>query len=340
MCVAQTLPPNPDPSLLALYFQFGRYLLISSSRPGTQPANLQGIWNYQAQPPWGSNWTSNINVQMNYWLAETCNLSDCTEPLITLINDLQTTGRRAAQETYGLPGWVTHHNIDLWRTANPVGMGVGAPTWANWCMSGPWLCAHLFEHYRFTGDRDFLRVRAYPVMKGSAEFCLAWLIEDGKGHLTTCPSESTENDFLAPDGKKAMTSAGCTMDMALIRELFTNCIAASHELGIDEDFAASLQAARARLIPYRIGSHGQLQEWSEDFVESTPGQRHMSHLYPLYPGGEITPRGTPELAHAARVSLERRLANGGATPAGVAPGPSVSGRAWATATRRGSHSAC
>ncbi len=302
----------PDPSLLALYFQYGRYLLISSSRPGTQPANLQGIWNYQVQPPWSSNWTSNINVQMNYWPAETCNLSDCAGPLFDLIDGLGKTGARAARETYGLDGWVTHHNIDLWRAANPVGMGVGQPTWANWGMSGPWLCAHLYEHYRFTGDKQFLRARAYPLMKGSAEFCLTWLIEDGQGHLTTCPSESTENNFLAPDGKPAMTSAGCTMDMALIRELFTNCIAASKDLDVDADFAAKLDAARSRLIPYQIGRYGQLQEWSIDFVESTPGQRHMSHLYPLYPGGEITPRGTPELAKAARISLQRRLANGGA----------------------------
>ena len=302
----------PDPSLLALYFHYGRYLLISSSRMGTQAANLQGIWNYQVQPPWSSNWTANINVQMNYWLAETCNLSDCSEPLLTLIEGLSHTGARAAQETYGLPGWVTHHNIDIWRAANPVGMGVGSPTWANWGMSGPWLCTHLFEHFLFTRDHEFLRTRAYPLMKGSAEFCLAWLIDDGNGHLTTCPSESTENDFMAPDGKRAMTSAGCTMDMALIRELFRNCIDASKELGIDEEFAAKLDAARARLIPYQIGKYSQLQEWSVDFVESTPGQRHMSHLYPLYPGGEITPRGTPDLAKAARVSLERRLANGGA----------------------------
>ena len=302
----------PDPSLLALYFNYGRYLLISSSRPGTQPANLQGIWNYQVQPPWSSNWTANINVQMNYWPSETCNLSDCTEPLLTLIDGLSKTGTRAAQETYGLPGWVTHHNIDIWRAANPVGMGVGSPTWANWCMSGPWLCAHLFEHYQFTRDREFLRNRAYPLMRGSAQFCLAWLIEDGHGHLTTCPSESTENDFMAPDGKRAMTSAGCTMDMALIKELFANCIAAAKELGIDAEFAASLDAARARLISYQVGQFGQLQEWSVDFIESTPGQRHMSHLYPLYPGSEITPRGTPKLAKAARVSLERRLANGGA----------------------------
>ncbi len=303
---------SPDPSLLALYFQFGRYLLISSSRPGSQPANLQGIWNYQVQPPWSSNWTSNINIEMNYWPAETCNLSDCTEPLLQLVEDLSKTGARAARESYGLPGWVSHHNIDVWRAANPVGMGVGQPTWANWCMSGPWLCAHVYEHYRFTRDREFLRTKAYPVMKGSAEFCLAWLIEDGNGHLTTCPSESTENDFMAPDGKRAMTSAGCTMDMALMRELFTNCIDSAKELGIDAEFAARLKAARERLVPYQVGRWGQLQEWSIDFEESTPGQRHMSHLYPLYPGAEITPRGTPELAKAAQASLQRRLDHGGA----------------------------
>ena len=302
----------PDPALLALYFNYGRYLLISSSRPGTQPANLQGIWNYQVQPPWSSNWTTNINIQMNYWPSETCNLSDCTEPLLSLIQDLSKTGARAALETYGLPGWVTHHNIDIWRTANPMGMGVGSPTWGNWCMSGPWLCAHLYEHYRFTRDHDYLRERAYPLMKGAAEFCLAWLIEDGNGYLTTCPSESTENDFMAPDHKPAMTSAGCTMDMALIRELFTNCIDSAKELGIDSEFVAKLSAARVRLIPYQIGKYGQLQEWSVDFEESTPGQRHMSHLYPLYPGAEITPRGTPELARAARGSLQRRLDHGGA----------------------------
>jgi alpha-L-fucosidase 2 len=302
----------PDPALLALYFNYGRYLLISSSRPGTQPANLQGIWNYQVQPPWSSNWTANINVQMNYWPSETCNLSDCAEPLLSLIEDLSKTGARAALETYRLPGWVTHHNIDIWRAANPMGMGVGSPTWGNWCMSGPWLCAHLYEHYRFTRDRDYLRERAYPLMKGAAEFCLAWLVEDGNGHLTTCPSESTENDFMAPDGKPAMTSAGCTMDMALIRELFTNCIDSAEELGVDSEFAGKMSAARARLIPYQIGRYGQLQEWSVDFAESTPGQRHMSQLYPLYPGAEITPRSTPELARAAQVSLQRRLDHGGA----------------------------
>ncbi len=305
-------PAAPDPSLLALYFQFGRYLLVASSRPGSQPANLQGIWNDQVQPPWSSNWTSNINLEMNYWPAETCNLGECTEPLFDLVQDLSHTGARAARETYGLSGWVTHHNIDLWRAANPVGMGVGQPTWANWCMSGPWLCAHLYEHYRFTGDHDFLRTRAYPLMKGSAEFCLKWLVSDGHGRLTTCPSESTENNFMAPDGKPAFTSAGCTMDMALIRELFTNCIDSAKELGIDSDFASQLATARERLIPCQIGRWGQLQEWSIDFEEATPGQRHMSHLYGLYPGSEITPRTTPTLAKAAQASLERRLAHGGA----------------------------
>jgi alpha-L-fucosidase 2 len=303
---------KPDPSLLALYFQYGRYLLISSSRPGSQPANLQGIWNYQVTPPWSSNWTANINIQMNYWPAETTNLAECTGPLFDLIEGLSKTGAVTAQETYGLPGWCTHHNIDIWRAANPVGEGVGSPTWANWCMSGPWLCAHLYEHYLFTRNREFLRTRAYPLMRGSAEFCYDWLIEDGKGRLTTCPSESTENNFLAPDGKPAFTSAGCTMDMALIRELFGNCSAAAKELNIDSDFAAKLDAAVTRLIPYQIGRYGQLQEWSIDFEEATPGQRHMSHLYPLYPGNQITPRGTPELARASRISLERRLANGGA----------------------------
>jgi len=303
---------TPDPSLLALYFQYGRYLLISCSRHGSQPANLQGMWNYQVQPPWSCNWTSNINIEMNYWHAESCNLSECAAPLFDFIEDLSHTGARAARETYGLPGWVSHHNLDIWRSANPVGAGVGSPTWANWNMSGVWLCGHLYEHYRFTSDKEFLRARAYPLMKGAAEFCLAWLIEDGNGHLTTCPSESTENDFLAPDGKPAQTSAGCTMDMALIGELFDNCIASAKELGVDAEFSAKLAAARKRLVPFQIGKYGQLQEWSVDFEEHTPGQRHMSHLYPLYPGNAITPRGTPELAKAARTSLERRLANGGA----------------------------
>ncbi len=303
---------KPDLSLIALYWQYGRYLLISSSRPGTQPANLQGIWNEKLIPPWGSNLTTNINVQMNYWMAGTCNLSECAEPLVNFIDELSKTGAVTARETYGLPGWVAHHNSDIWRTSNPVGQGVGSPTYANWGMAGPWLCAHLYDHYLFTGDREFLRTKAWPLMKDCAVFCLAWLIEDPNRHLTTCQSESTENNFIAPDGKVATTSAGCTMDMALTRELFTNCIAVSEELGLDRSFTSRLQQAVPRLVPYQIGRYGQLQEWSIDFEEATPGQRHMSHLYPLYPGHELTPRSRPELAKAARISLERRLANGGA----------------------------
>ena len=305
-----TISDHADPSLLALYFQFGRYLLIASSRPGTQPANLQGIWNADVRPPWSSNWTANINVQMNYWPAETCNLSECHGPLLDLVKSVSQTGARTAKVNYSLDGWVSHHNIDLWRQSAPVGLGNGSPTWANWPMSGPWLCAHLWDHYLFTGDTAFLR-EAYPLMKGSAQFCLGWLIDDGAGHLTTCPSMSTENDFLTPDGKKAEVSAGCTMDMALIRELFTNCSAAARQFQ-DTAFAERLDAARSKLLPYRVGKYGQLQEWSLDFDESTPGQRHMSHLYGLYPGSDITPRQTPDFAKAARISLERRLANGGA----------------------------
>ncbi len=303
----------PDPDLAALYFQWGRYLLISSSRPGSQPANLQGIWNELPRPPWSSNWTANINVQMNYWPAETCNLAECHEPLFDLVEGLSKNGARTAEVNYGCRGWVSHHNVDLWRQSAPVGdFGQGSPTWANWCMSAPWLCAHLWEHYVFGAGREFLRTRAYPIMKPAAQFCLDWLIERGDGRLTTCPSESTENNFVTPDGRTAETSDGCTMDLALIRELFGNCIEAARILGADAGFAAQLESARRRLPPYQIGRYGQLQEWSRDFEERTPGQRHMSHMYPLFPGSEFTSRRNREFWQAARVSLERRLAAGGA----------------------------
>jgi alpha-L-fucosidase 2 len=306
---------KPDVALLALYFHYGRYLLLTSSRPGTQPANLQGIWNAELRPPWSSNWTSNINVQMNYWPVETCNLSECCEPLIEMVQGLSENGRKTAEVNYGITeGWCSHHNIDLWRQSAPVGEGLqfADPTWANFAMSGPWLCQHLWAHYQFTGDKEYLRAAAYPVMKGAAAFCLSWLTEDGKGGLTTCPSVSTENTFIAPDGKSAQVSAGCTMDIALLHEMFDNCQKASKILDIDADFAARLADTRKRLPRYQIDKYGQLQEWSIDFDENQPGQRHMSHLYPVYPGGEITPRSKPTLAAAARKSLERRLANGGA----------------------------
>lgn len=311
---AKSTDAKPDTGLLALYFHYGRYLLLSSSRPGTQPANLQGIWNGELRPPWSSNWTSNINVQMNYWLVETCNLSECHQPLIEMVSDLSKNGLKTAQVNYGVAGWCSHHNIDIWRQSAPVGEGLqfADPTWANFAMSGPWLCQHLWEHYLFTEDQKYLRSTAYPIMKGAATFCLGWLTDDGKGGLTTCPSVSTENSFLAPDGKSAQVSSGCTLDIALMHEIFSNCCRASDVLGVDREFAAKLAASRKRLPQYQVGKWGQLQEWSLDFDENQPGQRHMSHLYPVYPGAEITPHSMPELAAAVRKSLERRLANGGA----------------------------
>ncbi len=302
---------DEDPLLVAQYFQFGRYLLIASSRPGTQPANLQGIWNFEMRPPWSANYTININTQMNYWPAETCNLSECHAPLFDLIQELSATGARAAQELYGARGWVSHHNTDLWRLATPVGEGWGDPCWAMWPLSAGWLCQHLWEHYAFTGDRDFLATRAYPLMKGAAEFLLDFLVEDPQGYLTTCPSTSPENKFLTPSGQPCAVSHGSTMDLAIIRELLANCSEASRILNVDPEFRARLDAARARLRPPRIGRYGQLQEWDQDFDEVEPGHRHLSHLYGLYPGCQITVRGTPELARAAANSLERRLAHGG-----------------------------
>ncbi|GAC1662610.1 MAG: glycoside hydrolase family 95 protein [Candidatus Acidiferrum sp.] len=308
----EDFPANPDPSLLSLYFNLGRYFLITSSRPGTQPANLQGIWSSELRPPWSSNWTANINVQMNYWPVETCNLTECHQPLFEMVKGLSENGKKTAEVNYGLSGWVSHHNVDLWRQSAPVGMGSGSPTWANFAMSGPWFCQHLWEHYLFTGDEKFLRETAYPIMKGSAEFLLGWAIDDGTGHITTCPSVSTENVFIAPNGKKAEVSAGCTFDLQLIWELFANLSQACEVLGVDHEFAERVRASLAKLPPYKIGKYGQLQEWSVDFEEAEPGHRHMAHLYALYPGRQITARSLPEIFAAARKTLERRLANGGA----------------------------
>ena len=303
---------KPDPSLAALYFQYGRYLLITSSRPGTQPANLQGIWNEDVRPPWSANWTANINVQMNYWPAETCNLAECHEPLFELTQGIARNGAATARVNYGLEGWCSHHNVDLWRHTGPVGEGSGSPTWANWAMSGPWFCQHLWEHWLFSGDKEFLRARAYPLMKGAAEFLLGWLIEDKQGRLTTCPSVSTENTFVAPGGRAAHVTAGCTMDIALIHELFTNCIDASKLLGVDAAFRERMAKSLERLVPYKTGSRGQLLEWDKEFAEKEPGHRHMSHMYPLYPGWEFTPRRSAEFWKACRTSLELRLKAGGA----------------------------
>ena len=296
-----------DPGLVELLFQYGRYLLIASSRPGTQPANLQGIWNDQVRAPWSSNWTLNINAEMNYWLAETANLAELHEPLLAFVADLAVTGAKTAATNYGARGWVAHHNSDLWRQSAPVGdYGQGDPVWALWAMGGPWLAQHLFEHYAFGGDLVYLRDRAYPVMKGAASFCLDWLIDDGHGSLITSPSTSPEHKFVLPDGRQAAVSQASTNDMALVWDLLTNTIQASTALGLDAPFRQKLVDARLRLRPLHIGAQGQLQEWSTDWPGAEAEHRHFSHLFGLHPGREITPAGSPELFAAARRSLELR----------------------------------
>ena len=300
-----------DPGLEALYCQFGRYLLISSSRPGTQPANLQGIWNHEMRPPWSANWTININTQMNYWLAESTNLSDCHGPLFDLIEELAVNGQKTAEALYGCRGWVAHHNTGIWRTSTPVGAGKGLPEWAIWPMSSGWLCQHLWEHYLFTGDEQFLRERAYPLIKGAALFYSDFVVEDDQGQLVTCPSTSPENVFFDDAGRPCSVSTASTMDMAIIWELLRNCAQAAAILGCDAELASRLRATRERLLTPQIGDRDQLQEWYRDFGEAEPGHRHISHLYGIYPGCQITPEGTPELAASGARSLELRLEHGG-----------------------------
>jgi len=297
---------NPDPALVSLLFQYGRYLLIASSRPGTQPANLQGIWNDMVRPPWSSNWTVNINTQMNYWPAEVANLAECHLPLFDLIRALSVNGAKTARINYGCRGWCSHHNADLWAQSAPVGnYGGGQPMWANFPLSGAWLCFHLWEHYAFGGDVAFLRDVAYPLMKGAAEFCLDWLIEDGEGRLVTCPAISCENAFVTVDGVTAQTSMATGQDMAIIGQHFDNCLAAAAVLGIDDDFVAAVRVARARLYPFKIGRKGDLQEWCEDWDSTDPHHRHISHLIGLYPGSLIT-EAMPALFSACKRTLDLR----------------------------------
>lgn len=297
---------EPDPGLSSLLYQYGRYLLIASSRPGGPPANLQGIWNDSMRPPWSSNYTININTEMNYWPAEVANLAECHEPLLAFIAKLAANGAKTATVNYGARGWVAHHNSDLWAQTAPVGhFGEGDPKWANWSMSAGWLAQHLWEHYAFGRDETFLRAHAWPLMKGAAEFCLDWLVDDGKGRLVTAPSTSPEIDFHTPDGRKASVAIGATMDLAIIRDLFANCLAAARVLGIDDDFTRQVTAAQAKLLPFQIGARGQLQEWAADLQETDVHHRHTSHLFGVHPGRSITP-ATPELFAAARKSLELR----------------------------------
>lgn len=297
-----------DPQLAALLFQYGRYLLISCSRPGTQPTNLQGIWNDMVRPPWSSNYTININTEMNYWPAEVCNLSECHEPLFTMLEELKKYNEKTARVHYNCRGWVANHNADIWRYGTNVG---GSVAWAYWPMGGAWLCQHLWEHYAFGGDREFLEKTAYPIMKGAAQFYLDFLIEDKDGNLVTCPSTSPENTFLTPDGKQCNVSMGSTMDMCIIWDLFTNSIEACKTLGIDKEFCCQLESSRSRLRPLKIGKYGQLQEWFVDFDEAEPGHRHISHLFCLHPGRQILLHVHKELGEACRKTLERRLSHGG-----------------------------
>ncbi|MFE5324046.1 glycoside hydrolase N-terminal domain-containing protein [Paenibacillus sp. NPDC056579] len=298
---------HDDHGLMTLYFQFGRYLLIASSRPGSLPANLQGIWNDLMLPPWDSKYTININTQMNYWHAETCNLTECHEPLFELIERMREPGRRTAQAMYGCRGFVAHHNTDIWADTAPQDIYLPATYWT---MGAAWLCLHLWEHYLFTGDREFL-AKAYETMKESALFFLDFLVEDDKGRLVTSPSVSPENRYMLPNGQSGTLCYGPSMDNQILAELFTGCIEASRLLETDEEFAGQLREALGRLPQIQIGKHGQIQEWLEDYEEKDPGHRHISHLFALHPGSAIDPATTPELAAAAARTLERRLANGG-----------------------------
>lgn len=296
-----------DPGLFALYFHYGRYLLVASSRPGSLPANLQGIWNKDMLPAWDSKFTININTQMNYWPAESCHLSECHLPLFDLIERMIPNGRHTARQMYGYRGSAAHHNTDLWADTAPQDLW---PSSTYWPLGLAWLSLHLWEHYRYGEDAAFLS-RAYPMMKEAAVFLLDYLVELPGGEWVTCPSVSPENTYRLPSGETGVLCYGPSMDSQIAHELFQACIAAGERLGSDDDFLGELRHAIGKLPPPRIGRYGQLQEWFEDYEEVELGHRHISHLFALHPGTQITPDTTPELSAAARRTLERRLANGG-----------------------------
>ncbi len=296
-----------DPDLCALYFHFARYLLIACSRPGTLPANLQGIWNDSMTPAWNADYHTNINVQMNYWQAEVANLSELTQPLFAWLKSLVKPGRRTAKVHYGCRGWVLHHISDPWGFTAP-GDGVSCGLWP---MGGAWLCDHLWEHYLYTHDENFLRDTGYPLMKGACEFFLDYLVEDDQGRLLCGPSSSPENRFRMKNGSVGQLTMGCTMDNQILRELFSHTVAAATVLQTDARLRRQLEQAIAKLPGHQVGQHGQIQEWLEDYDEIELGHRHISHLFGLHPGTQISPRLTPELAQAAQVTLKRRLQHGG-----------------------------
>lgn len=288
-----------DPGLTSLLYQFGRYLLIASSRPGDLPANLQGLWNHHIQAPWNCDYHLNINVQMNYWLAETANLAECAEPLLEHIASLVEPGTKTAQVQYGLPGWTAHTINNVWGYSSAGQV----PQWGMFPMAGPWLCQHLWEHYAFGRDRRFLE-GVYPIVRSSVEFCLEWLIEDpGTGKLVSGPTNSPENRFRLPDGTSASMSMGPSMDQEIIWDLLTNYLEASETLGVSDDLARRAALARDRLLVPRVASDGRLMEWAEEFEEVEPEHRHVSHLFGLHPGRQITRSRSPELFEAAKLSL-------------------------------------
>lgn len=298
---------NKDPNMVSLLYQYGRYLLIASSRPGSQAANLQGIWNQSLQPPWSSNYTQNINLQMNYWPAETGNLSELTGPLMELIRNNAGKGTEIARSYYGLDGWVSHHNGDIWAHCCPVGDdGTGDPVWANWSMGGVWMLNHVWDHYLFTGDREFL-ASMYPVMKGAARFLIGMLRENKSGFMETAFGTSPENKFIDPNtGKAVAVCAGPAGDLAMTNELLNNCLKAAAILETDPEFRQELTALIPKLQPFRINDKGVLMEWNEDFEETEPQHRHLSHLYGFHPGNQMNLWDTPELFTAVRNSLLRR----------------------------------
>ncbi|KAL2940641.1 Alpha-L-fucosidase 2 [Bienertia sinuspersici] len=300
----QSFQTDEDPSLVELLFQYGRYLLISSSRPGTQPANLQGIWSKDIYPPWNCAPHLNINLQMNYWLSLSCNLHELQEPLFDYLSNLAINGKKTSSVNYKASGWVAHQVSDIWAKTSPDS---GQAVWAVWPMGGAWLSTHLWEHYTYTMDKNFLQKKAYPLLEGTASFLLDWWIEGKDGYLETNPSTSPEHMFTAPDGKPASVSYSSTMDVAITKEVFAIIVSAAEALGrTDDDLVKKVLKAQARLPPYRIAQDGSLMEWGRDFKDPDPYHRHVSHLFGIFPGHSITPEKNPDLCKAANHSLYKR----------------------------------
>ncbi len=295
-----------DIAMMQTYFQFGRYLLISCSRPGNLPATLQGIWNQQMKPSWDSKYTININTEMNYWPAESCNLSECHLPLFELIKKMVPNGEYTAKVMYGCRGFVAHHNTDIWGDTAVQDHWIPG---SYWVMGAAWLCTHQWTHYIYTKDTEFLK-DSFPIMRKAALFFVDFLIED-EGYLKTCPSVSPENTYILPNGEKGANGIGVTMDNQILRDLFTQCIRAAEILGVDDELNTQIKETLLKIAPTRIGKYGQIMEWDKDYDEAAPGHRHISHLYGLFPSEQISVDETPELAKAAKVTLERRLLHGG-----------------------------